>query len=67
MLLLYIAANETNNMDDSVISTTPNGFVSYGGKPNYAYKSLKLMQNDNNLNSGVYIFSANKSFPMGFL
>lgn len=47
---------------------TPTEIVEISGKQNYVYKSIqKIYEPGTELKSGLYVFSPNKSFPIGMI
>lgn len=67
LLFIYIAATESATKETSD-GITPTEIVEISGKQNYEYKSIqKIYEPGTELKSGLYVFSPNKTFPIGFI
>ena len=63
----YIA-NDNSAIGESDGGVTPTEIIEISGKKNYVYKSLqKIYETGTDLKSGLYLFSPNKSFPLGII
>ena len=64
--ILCKAANENGMNGESEGRLTPTEIVEVSGKVNYVYKSIqKIYEPGAELKSGLYVFSPNKTFPIG--
>ena len=61
-------ANENTALGESEGGVTPTEIVEISSKKNYVYKSIqKIFESGTELKSGLYLFSPNKSFPLGIV